>query len=119
MGVLPTTYGAGLAERVAALAPNGVDAALHSAPSNSLADLVAIVGDAARVVTVVDHQGAAQLGAARANARNDSALLRQASAHGQAGSWTPRVDHEFALADIADAHTTAESGSGKVVVTLS
>lgn len=119
IGVIPTTYGDGLADRVAALAPSGVDAAVHSAPSNSLGDLVAIVGDGSRVVTVVDHQGAARYGTLQANARNESSLLRQAADLGTAGGWTPRVDREFDLADIADAHSAAEGGSGKVVVTLS
>jgi len=119
IGVIPTTYGDDLASRVAALAPDGVDAAVHSAPSNSLGDLVAIVGDASRVVTVVDHQGAAQYGALQVNARNESALLRRAAALGTTGGWTPDADREFALADIADAHAAAESSSGKIVVTLS
>lgn len=119
MGVLPTTYGPGLAERVAALAPNGVDAALHAAPapSDSLPDIVAIVGNAARVVTVLGSQEAAQLGATSVAARHDSALLRDAAALGRAGLWAPRVAHEFPLADIMDAHTAAESGNGKVIVT--
>jgi len=119
MGVLPTTYGPGLAERVTALAPGGVDAALHAAPSpsSSLPDIVAIVGNAARVVTVLGAQEAAQLGATSVVARHDSALLRGAAALGQAGLWTPRVDHEFPLADIIDAHTAAERGNGKVIVT--
>ena len=119
MGVLPTTYGPGLAERVAALAPNGVDAALHAAPapSDSLPDIVAIVGNAARVVTVLGSQEAAQLGATSVAARHDSALLRDAAALGRAGLWAPRVAHEFPLADIIDAHTAAESGNGKVIVT--
>lgn len=94
---------------------------MHSAPSNSLGDLVAIVGNASRVVTVVDHKGAAQYGTLQANARNESALLRRAADLGTTGGWTPKVDRIFALADIADAHTAAEngSGSGKIVVTLS
>ncbi|WP_250445670.1 alcohol dehydrogenase catalytic domain-containing protein [Actinotalea sp. C106] len=117
LGVLPTTYGPGLAERVAALVPGGVDAALHAAPSDSLADLVAIVGDASRVVTVVDTQGAARLGATSVNARNDSALLRHAAALGRDGRYTPRVDHVLPLADIVQAHSLAESGGGKVVIT--
>lgn len=116
IGVLPTTYGPGLAERVAARAPAGVDAALHSAPSASLPDLVAIVGEPARVVTVVDAAGAEQLGAKSVNVRNDSALLRRAAALGRAGRWTPRVEHEFALDDIAAAHAAAEGGNGKVVI---
>ncbi|MGN8049181.1 NADP-dependent oxidoreductase [Curtobacterium sp. 22159] len=118
IGVIPTTYGDGLATRVAALAPNGVDAAVHSAPSDSLRDLVAIVGDASRVVTVVDHQGAARFGTLQANARNESGLLRQGANLGTAGGWSPNVDREFALEDIADAHTAAESGSGKIVITV-
>ena len=117
LGVLPTTYGPGLAERVAALVPGGVDAALHSAPSDSLADVLAIVGDATRVVTVVDTQGAARLGAISVNARNDSALLRRATALGRDGLYTPRVDHVLPLVDIVQAHSLAESGVGKVVVT--
>lgn len=118
VGVIPTTYGDGLASRVAALAPGGVDAAVHSAPSNSLGDLVAIVGDASRVVTVVDHQGAAHYGTRQANARNESGLLQTGASLGAAGGWTPNVDRKFALKDIADAHTAAESGSGKVVVSI-
>ncbi|WP_420368111.1 alcohol dehydrogenase catalytic domain-containing protein [Curtobacterium sp. L1-20] len=118
IGVVPTTYGDGLASRVSALAPGGVDAAVHSAPSNSLEDLVAIVGDASRVVTVVDHQGATRLGALQANARNDSVLLRQGADLGAAGGWTPNVDREFIFEDIVDAHTAAENGSGKIVITV-
>ena len=118
LGVLPTTYGPGLAERVAVLAPGGVDAALHSAPSDSLPDLLAIVGDTSQVVTVIDHDGAARLGVKSVSARNDSPLLRYAAALGQDGLYTPRVDHEFSVSDIAKAHSVAESGSGKVVVTL-
>ncbi|WP_394250421.1 alcohol dehydrogenase catalytic domain-containing protein [Arthrobacter pityocampae] len=117
LGVLPTTYGPGLAERVALLAPAGVDAALHAAPSSSLPDPLGIVGDPSRVVTVVDGQGAARLGVRNVNARNDSTLLRYAADLGRDGLYTPRVDHELPLADIVKAHTLAEEGSGKVVIT--
>ncbi|ALV45046.1 NADPH:quinone reductase [Arthrobacter alpinus] len=117
LGILPTTYGPGLAERVALLAPDGVDAALHSAPSDSLSDLLNIVGDTSKVITVIDDQGAARLGVRKVDARNDSALLRHASALGRDGLYTPRVDHELSLADIIEAHTLAETGLGKVVIT--
>ncbi len=117
VGILPTTYGPGLADRVARLAPRGVDAALHSAPSASLPDLLAIVGDASRIATVIDDRGAARLGLQKVDARNDSALLQRAAAVGGAGLYVPRVAHEFPLAQIVEAHTAAESGSGKVVIT--
>lgn len=117
LGVRPTTYGTGLADRVAALAPDGVDAALHSAPSDSLPDLLGIVGDTSRVVTVIDHEGAARLGVKSVSARNDSTLLQHASALGRDGLYTPRVDHELAIDEIIKAHTLTENGAGKVVIT--
>lgn len=118
LGAVPTTYGPGLAERVAALAPEGIHAALHSAPSDSLPELVAIVGEASRVVTVIDAEGAARLGARKVDAENDSALLREAAALGRRGLYTPRVDHVLPLAEIRRAHAWAKSGAGKIVVTL-
>ena len=117
LGVLATTYGPGLADRVAVLAPGGVDAAVHSAPSDSLPALLSIVGDTSQVVTVIDDEGAAQLGLKKVDARNDSALLRYAAALGRDGLYTPRVDHELSVADIVEAHTLAENRKGKVVVT--
>ncbi len=62
LGALPTTYGQGLADRVRELAPAGVDAVLDMAASGSLPDLVAIAGDADRVVTVADAARAGELG---------------------------------------------------------
>lgn len=117
IGAVPTTYGPGLAERVAVLAPGGIDAGLHAAPSSSLADVVAIVGDGARVVTVADAQGASSLDAIAINARNDSALLRAAAELGRSGRYVPRVDREFPLEEVSAAHTAAESGRGKIVIT--
>ncbi|MEV7083661.1 NADP-dependent oxidoreductase [Streptomyces sp. NPDC093516] len=118
LGVQATTYGPGLGERVAALAPAGVDAAVHAAPSASLPDLLDIVGDPGRVITVIDTEGAARLGLRKVDARNDSTLLRQAADLGRRGLYTPRVEHVLPLASVAEAHTLAQSGSGKVVITL-
>lgn len=117
-GVEPTSYGPGLADRVRALAPQGVDAAIHAAPSPSLADLLEIVGDTTRVVTVVDAQGAARLGVRHVNAANESALLEYAADLGRRGLYLPRVDRVVPLASIQEAHALAESGSGKIVVSL-
>ncbi|MDV6233640.1 NADP-dependent oxidoreductase [Rhodococcus cercidiphylli] len=118
LGVRPTTYGPGLAERVALLAPGGVDAAVHTAPSSLPADLITLVGDPARVVTVLDAEGAERLGARKIDARNESQLLERASKLGRRGIYLPRVDHILPFAQIADAHAVAERGSGKVVVTM-
>lgn len=118
LGILATTYGDGLAERVSALAPGGVDVALHSAPSAGMAELVRIVGDPSRVVTVIDSEGAARLGATKVDARNESPLIGRGAEVGGRGVYTPRVDLELPLSDIAEAHEKAQNGAGKVVITI-
>jgi NADPH:quinone reductase-like Zn-dependent oxidoreductase len=82
-----------------------------------LPDLLGIVGNASQVVTVIDHEGAARLGVLSVSSRNESALLRHAAALGRNGLYTPRVDRNFTLDDIVEAHTRAESGTGKFVIT--
>ncbi|MFE3589529.1 NADP-dependent oxidoreductase [Streptomyces niveus] len=118
LGAVPTTYGAELAERVAALAPGGVDIVLDTAASGSLPDLVAIVGDPDRVATVADHANAERLGVHMANAANDPALLAEVADLGRRGGYTPRVERVFALDQIAEAHAYGERGHtrGKIVV---
>ena len=120
LGAAPTTYGPGLAERVARLAPNGVDVALDTAASGSLADLVAIVGEPGRVSTVADHAGAASLGVHLANAENNPEYLAEAAELGREGRYTPQIERTFPFAEIADAHTYVERGHvrGKVTIAL-
>jgi NADPH:quinone reductase-like Zn-dependent oxidoreductase len=62
IGAEPTTYGAGLAERVRELAPEGVDAALDAAGGGALPDLVELAGGPEHVVTIADYQGAQETG---------------------------------------------------------
>ncbi|MFF9043707.1 NADP-dependent oxidoreductase [Streptomyces parvulus] len=120
LGAVPTTYGSGLAERLASLAPAGVDLVLDTAASGSLPGLVALVGDPARVVTVADHVNAGRLGVRVANAENDPALLAEAAELGRQGRYTPRVERAYPVERIADAHAHAERGHtrGKLVVRL-
>lgn len=118
LGAVATTYGTGLAERLAVLAPGGVDVALDTAASGSLADLVAIVGDPARVSTVADHANAERLGVRVANAENNSSFLAEAGELGREGRYTPRVERSYSLDQVAEAHAYAELGHtrGKIVI---
>ncbi|MER6441557.1 NADP-dependent oxidoreductase [Streptomyces sp. NPDC001185] len=120
IGAVPTTYGAGLKERLAELAPGGIDLVLDTAASGSLADLITIAGDPARVSTVADYMNAERLGVHMANAENNPALLERAAELGRQGRYTPYVERSFSLAEIAEAHAHSERGRvrGKIVVTL-
>lgn len=115
LGATPTTYGDGLAIRIKELAPEGVDAVVDTAGSGSLPDLVAIAGDASRVVTIADHKLAGGLGVRHIMAENDSRLL----AEGARSEYRPHVAETFPLDRIADAHRSSEQGhtQGKIVVT--
>lgn len=120
LGATPTVYGDGLAERVAALAPGGVDAALDTAGSGSLAEIVAIVGDPSRVATVADF-GGARLGVTLTGSDAASAAtLERAAEAGARGAYTPRVEATFPLDRAAEAHAHAQGGhtQGKLVLTL-
>ncbi|CDR06856.1 NADP-dependent oxidoreductase [Streptomyces iranensis] len=120
LGAVPTTYGPGLAQRLTALAPHGVDIALDTTASASLDDLVAITGDPTRVVTLADQAGGQRLGTRVLGADNDSTLLSAAAELGRQGRYTPRIEQAYPLEEIADAHAHAERGRtrGKIVVCI-
>ncbi|MEV6278121.1 NADP-dependent oxidoreductase [Nocardia sp. NPDC051832] len=61
LGALPTTYGPGLADRVWAIAPCGVDAVLDTAQHGGLPAAIELRGGADRIIAIADFS-AAQLG---------------------------------------------------------
>ena len=62
LGAEPVTYGVGLAGRVRALAPGGVDQALDGAGSGVLPELIKLAGGPEHVVTIADFSGAQEYG---------------------------------------------------------
>src|SRR5919197_1349089 len=62
LGAEPVAYGEGLVERVRALAPDGVDAALDVAGSGVLLELIELAGGPEHVVTIADFDGAREHG---------------------------------------------------------
>lgn len=124
LGAIPTTYGECLADWVAALAPDGVDAVLDCAGSGSLPDLVAIAGSPDRVVTIADF-GAHEHGVALSHSGAPGAAdgthgLAQAAALAEEGRFTVPVAATFPLQDAAAAHALSETrhARGKIVLTL-
>lgn len=130
LGAEPTTYGEGLAERVRALAPGGVDAVFDCA-GGALPDLVAIAGSPARVVTIAPDLTAAALGVHLSHGApaDDTAAVGAAdplAVHGLgiavelAGQGRLRVPvaAAFPLTEAAAAHELSESrhARGRIVL---
>ncbi len=123
LGVMPTTYGPGLAERVAELAPNGVDGVLDTAGSGSLPELIRISQAPENVISIVDFT------APEYGARTSSGIGEESRGyHGFAtvarladeGRFTVAIDSTYPLEDAARAHERSETGHvrGKVVITV-
>lgn len=123
LGAIPTTYGEGLAERVAELAPQGVDAALDTAGKGSVATLIDIVGDPQQVVSIADFS-AQSLGARVTSGgegpRATYALAEAAALHEQ-GKFVVTVERTFPLDQGAEAHRVSQDGHvrGKLVLLVS
>ncbi|RBP02559.1 NADPH:quinone reductase-like Zn-dependent oxidoreductase [Roseiarcus fermentans] len=121
LGAIPTIYGPGLAERVRALAPGGVDAALDLAGSGIIPELIEIVGDPARVLSVADF-AAEQYGAkfSRGPPNNPERLLDDVARLCCEGLFRLRVDETFPLEQVAAAQELSAAGhvTGKLVISI-
>jgi NADPH:quinone reductase-like Zn-dependent oxidoreductase len=119
LGVLPTTYGPGLAGRVAALAQQGVDVVLDTAGQGSLTELIEIAGSPDNVVTIADFS-APEHGVRLTSQPQAFQALPEAARLAGEGKFTLAIDSEFALADAAKAHERSQGGhvSGKIILTV-
>lgn len=121
LGVEPTTYGDGLAERVRALSPDGVDAALDAAGAGELPALVDLAGGADHVVTIADYAGAQETGATFSGGMGTQRAVHALAEIGdliEAGRFTLPVSQTFPLDQIAEAHRVSETRHvrGKLVL---
>jgi NADPH:quinone reductase len=126
LGAEPTTYGDGLAERVRALAPDGVDAAIDCIGSDEAIDVsLQLVADRERIVTIVGSARVAETGikllgggpgADPGTAIRDAARL-ELTALAEQGKLELRT-RAFALDDVAAAHREGQAGHvvGKLVL---
>jgi len=122
LGAVPTTYGPGLAERVRKLAPKGVNAALDIAGSGVIPELIELVGDPSRVISVADFT-APQYGAqlSLVAQKNPQLALVEAARLYSEGAFRVLVGKTFPLAQAADAYKICAEGhsTGKLVITIS
>lgn len=125
LGVIPVAYGDGLADRVRAVAPGGVDAALDAAGrDDAVAVSIELTGGKDRVVTIADAIGAGRHGVRFSSGgpgeyRGEQAFT-EALALVAAGRLELPIHRAFPLAEAAAAHRESEAGhlTGKIVLTV-
>ena len=122
LGAIPTTYGSGLAERVRALASEGVDAALDLAGSAIVPELIEIVGDPSRVLSVADFS-ATKFGAKFSSgpSKDLERILADVARLCSEGLFRLHVDQTFSLEQTAEAQEASAKGhvTGKLVIVVS
>ena len=126
-GVTPLVYGAGLADRVRAAAPDGVDVALDTIGTDEAVDVsLELVPDRHRIATVAAFGRAGEAGiqllgngpgADPGRDIRDRARLVLTDLAGQ-GRLQVVVASRFPLSEVADAHRLVQGGhaGGKVVL---
>ncbi|GAA2832029.1 NADP-dependent oxidoreductase [Kitasatospora sp. CM 4170] len=117
LGAEPVAHGEGLAERVRALAPDGVDAAVDLVGGGAAGLSAALVADPARIASVADY-GVRALGGQYVWARPDAAGLAELAGLADAGRLTVTVASTFPLAQAASAQALSAEGRtrGKIVL---
>ncbi|MGZ4566163.1 MAG: NADP-dependent oxidoreductase [Blastococcus sp.] len=118
LGAVPTTHGPGLADRVRALAPDGVDGGVDTAGKGSVRDLVELTGDPAKVVTIADF-GAGDLGVqVTSGGGGQAARLAEIAGLLAAGRLEVPIAGTFPLERIGEAYAESQGGHvrGKLVL---
>lgn len=120
LGAEPVVYGEGLGDRVRALAPQGIDAALDGAGGVALDLSLELVADPDRVLTLVDHERATELGARVVTGTRSAERLGMLAALYAKGELRFHVRRTYPFAEAAAAHREIETGHGrgKVVLTF-
>lgn len=122
LGAEPVEYGSGLPQRVRAISPEGVDAALDVAGHGALPDLIDLVGGADRVVTLSDFDGARRTGVRFSTGEQGRAFsaLTTIGPLIEAGRFSLPIERTFPLAEIAEAHRVSEQGHvrGRLVLLM-
>ncbi|MFH8634468.1 NADP-dependent oxidoreductase [Streptomyces lydicus] len=120
LGAEPVTYGEGLADRVRALAPEGVDVALDFVGGGVVDLSQELLKDRGRVASIADGE-VTQKGGHLVWVRPDSADLTALGALADAGKLTVHVDAVFPLSEAAEALRRSQEGRtrGKIVLEMS
>ncbi|MDP9071745.1 MAG: NADP-dependent oxidoreductase [Actinomycetota bacterium] len=110
LGAEPVAYGAGLVERVRALAPDGVTAALDLVGGDALEVSPQLLATGGRIASVLDPKKTTELGGRYIFVRPDPSQLAELSRLVDDGRLTVRLERTFPLDDAAGAQRLIEAG---------
>ena len=118
LGAEPVLYGPGLAERVRAIAPHGVHAALDGSGRGALDASIELGIDPARIATLVDLDDVQRLGVHAIRSQRSRERLQSLVDLHDAGLLRVHVRDIYPLAYAAVAHRDVENGHGRGKVVL-
>ena len=129
LGAIPIAYGPGLADRVRAVAPDGISVAIDAAGTDeALETSVELVADKTRIATLVRGRDAPGYGIRAFSGGSPEPLTPQQNAWRTeaipvtlalmaTGSFSVESGPTFPLAEAAEAHRTGQAGArGKIVL---
>ncbi|MFI7365704.1 NADP-dependent oxidoreductase [Streptomyces sp. NPDC050149] len=119
LGAEPVAYGDGLADRLRALAPDGIDAAFDTVGGEALRVSAETLAPDGRLASIVDSE-VFSYGGTYAFVRPDAKDLAHLAELAERGIVAVHVDRVFPLAEAAEAHRLNAEGRtrGKIVVTV-
>ncbi|WP_406380376.1 NADP-dependent oxidoreductase [Streptomyces sp. NBC_01618] len=119
LGGEPVAYGDGLADRLRALAPDGVDAAFDTVGGEALRVFADVLKPGGRLASIADGE-VFSYGGRFAYVRPDAKDLAHLAELAEQGIVTVHLDQVFPLERAADAYRLNEQGRtrGKIVVTV-
>lgn len=117
-GAVPVAYGAGVVERVRAVAPRGVDGVFDMAGGDALRTVAGLLDDPSRLTSFADKPLAVKLGGFEVVRDRSTAVLAELARLVQAGALDPHVTDVRPLSDAQAALAVVEQGhaTGKVVL---
>jgi len=118
IGATATTYGPGSVDRILALAPDGIDAALDIAGSGVIPELIELTGDPTKVLSIADFSAPQHGAQVSGTAQAPAAALAEAARLADAGTLNIPVERTFSLAETSSAQDISERGhaTGRLVV---
>jgi NADPH:quinone reductase-like Zn-dependent oxidoreductase len=121
LGVTHVLYGDGVAERVRAVAPQGVDGVFDLVGGDALRAVAGLVSDPKRLVTAADPGAAAEFGGHMIERSGGAHVLEVVAGLVASGTLNPFVTAVFPLDQAAEALAAVETGhtQGKIVLQVS